>query len=108
MNRIKKNLLIIVLILILIFPNHIWAKEKKDIKESKWRRFEIIFGMSLPFTLIISYLLVSSIDAAFSGGKMFSVREKHHSYVWATAVTLSCLVALKDIKKNSKPQETEK
>ncbi|MDI6786158.1 MAG: hypothetical protein QMD92_05550 [bacterium] len=111
MSKIKKNLLIGILVLIFIFPNHIWAKENKeneDIKESKWRRFEILFSISLPFTSIISYLLVSSIDAAFSKGKMFSVRKKHHSSVLAISIALSSLIAIKGLKESSKPQEMEK
>lgn len=108
MNKVKKKLITSIIILVFVFPRYTWAEEDKNIQESKWRKFEILFSISLPFTFIASYLLVSSVDAAFSEGKMFSVRKKYHSSVLATAIILSSLIALEGLKENSKFQEMER
>ncbi|MBU0599661.1 hypothetical protein KKD87_05460 [bacterium] len=105
MVKLKKNLTIVTLILILIFSNQVWAQEKEEVKESKSRRFEILFNASLPFTLIFSYLLISGIESIASQGKVFSVKEKDRPLVLVGAVTFSSLIAFRDLKKDSSRDE---
>jgi hypothetical protein len=98
---LRKKIIIYFLIFQFLIPDSLLAKEE----ESKARRFEILFNISLPFNLILSYLLISTIETAFDEGRLFSVKEEHRPLVFVTALVFSFLVAFKGIKEKEVKEE---
>jgi hypothetical protein len=75
---------------------------------SRARRFEIVFFITLPVTLLLSFSLMEGLSRNVPDflNPNFELKRPHYIYMFSTSVITSLLVAIDDVRRYHPPQKT--
>ena len=70
----------------------------EELLEGKYRRFEVVFLISLPFSGLLGYILLQSANLAITRNNYQKLAFSHRAFIGINAVILSAYIAYRDMR----------